>query len=347
MGKRREATQTKWQTIEKIVALLEKTLTPLAQVKHNVFLPVLGRPKREPRQCDIVIVYGAPPRETITIVEVQDRKSRLNLNTFHGWIVKMQEVGAQHLICVSSQGFPQSIIDDVAMVRGPTVRLMTLQELEEPNMGGIILGSFLVFKKPRFLLEEVLPGAKLQPIHVGKFQAISGQANLELTSDDKVFTLENGNERLSLLEMSAKVLDRELQPLLHSQGAREPDNYTLEVTLGSPAKDLYAYIKGQKYRVISLTMKWKVETEISVIPMRWLEYKQEFFDGTLAWVAYTKGEIDGKELEIQMIFKRDEHGLLQLALPRLLSVTNLSLELYSDENSWRAAINERSNKLTK
>ena len=35
--------------LKKVVALLEKILTPDATVRHNVLLPVLGRPGRSPR----------------------------------------------------------------------------------------------------------------------------------------------------------------------------------------------------------------------------------------------------------------------------------------------------------
>src|SRR4051812_9120756 len=103
--------EPKWRTIEKVVARLEEVLTPVARVEHNVFLPVIGRPNRKPRQCDIVVTSGQIPRQTITIVEVQKRKNRPNITVFHGWVEKMHEVGAQHLICVSALGFPQSIID--------------------------------------------------------------------------------------------------------------------------------------------------------------------------------------------------------------------------------------------
>ena len=118
-----------WQVVEDVAGLLEKALTPYAEVKRNVRLPVIGKTRK--RQCDIVITYGLPPRRTISIVEVQKRDRKPDITTFHGWCRKMQEVGAQHLICVSMRGYPQSIIDDVATIYGPTVRLLNLKELSD------------------------------------------------------------------------------------------------------------------------------------------------------------------------------------------------------------------------
>jgi hypothetical protein len=126
-------TNPDWKITEKIIALLEGIITPDAEVEHNVYLPVIGSQSGRKRQCDIVIKYGLEPRQSIAIVEVQKRKKLPDINTFQGWLRKMTEVGAQHLICVSALGYPKSIIEDVATKVGPTVTLTTLKELEEKN----------------------------------------------------------------------------------------------------------------------------------------------------------------------------------------------------------------------
>jgi hypothetical protein len=79
-----------------------------------------------------VIEEGTEPRQTISIVEVQKRGSKPEINDFNGWIVKMRDVGAQHLICVSALGFPVSIEEKADQI-GPTVRLLTLKQIEEDN----------------------------------------------------------------------------------------------------------------------------------------------------------------------------------------------------------------------
>lgn len=144
-----------WKLIERITALLEKSLSPSATVRHNVMLPVIGKPNRSPRQCDIVIEYGEPPRHIITIVEVQKRNRKPTITTFHGWIAKMREVGAQSLICVSALGFPKSIIDDVKTTHGPTVRLLKLEQLQEPTILDLsFVVPYMLCIKPHITLSQ-------------------------------------------------------------------------------------------------------------------------------------------------------------------------------------------------
>lgn len=126
----RKKAEPKWRTVERVVAQLESALTPTARIEHDVHLPVLGSPTGDTRQCDVVVRTGGPHRETLTIVEVQRRGRKVELNTFGGWLHKMVQVGAQHLICVSTNGFPDSVIHEAAR-RGPSVRLLTLKEVEE------------------------------------------------------------------------------------------------------------------------------------------------------------------------------------------------------------------------
>ena len=332
ISRKKSTEEPRWRIIEKIVSLLEKALTPVAQVEHDIFLPVIGRPDRRPRQCDIVITSGQPPRQTITIVEVQKRKSRPNINTFHGWIEKMREVGAQHLICVSALGFPQSIIDDVAMRYGPTVRLTTLKELEELNIAGFVLGNFLFHKKAHFLLEKFGPEVKVEP------NPSTTDLEFEFAPVEKVFSLGDSAEKLNVFELFEVFRQKELMPLLFSRGQTIPDNGSVDVTLPSSLQEnLYIYIEEIKHKVISLPMKWKIETEIFRIPLSHFEYKQEFIDSTLAWIASAKGVVEEKEITVQIVLKQDERGILQVAAARIEGVQELFLSLFVDEASWRSA----------
>ena len=126
-----EKNEKKWKLVEYVVYLLEKAISPNARVEHNVMLSDLTEAS-EKRQCDIVIRTGNPPRETITIVEVQDRTKTFDIITFDGMYEKMRKVGAQHLICVSRQNFPKSIRNE-AKRKGPTVRLVLLNDIENGN----------------------------------------------------------------------------------------------------------------------------------------------------------------------------------------------------------------------
>ena len=141
----------------------------------------------------------------------------------------MQEVGAQHLICVSALGYPQSIIDDVANRYGPAIKLMTLQELEEIKLPGLTLANYLIYRKKQFSFESIGPNIKLDPIPFFE--------NLAFNSDDKLFVLDDG-KHFDLYELTLHILNQELRPLLIDQKILEPDFGIIEVTVGSQQKDL-------------------------------------------------------------------------------------------------------------
>lgn len=116
--------------LEKVVELLERSISPNAVVQHDMQLSVIGSESGRTRQCDVVIRSNVgTPRETITIVEVQDRKTQVDINTFGGWQKKREEVDAQHLICVSRHDFPQSIKEEVAKCNN-TVKLVVFKEMD-------------------------------------------------------------------------------------------------------------------------------------------------------------------------------------------------------------------------
>jgi hypothetical protein len=91
--------------LEKLVQLIEQSLALDAIVERNVKLPILDSRIGATAQCDIVILTGKPPRETLTIVEVQDREKPVDINMFRGWQQKLQDVGAQHCIVYPDKPF--------------------------------------------------------------------------------------------------------------------------------------------------------------------------------------------------------------------------------------------------
>ena len=113
--------------LEKLVRLVEMSISPDARVEHNVDMPILNSGRGETTQCDVVIWSGKSPRETITLIEVQDRKSKVMPNDFRGWKQKVRDVGAQHLICVSKREFSKSIKEQAAK-SGGAIMLMTFKE---------------------------------------------------------------------------------------------------------------------------------------------------------------------------------------------------------------------------
>jgi hypothetical protein len=111
--------------LELVVAAIEKALEPSCVVKHDQYLPVLTSFEGHKRQCDVVICSGSERRPILTIVEVQDRNSPVNVGTYDGWVSKRDEVGANQLICVSRKPFPKSVIEK-SRQQGTRVALIEL-----------------------------------------------------------------------------------------------------------------------------------------------------------------------------------------------------------------------------
>jgi len=119
----RQKKKSSWRKMEELVGWIEQHISPNSIVELDQHLPDLNSTSGSKRQCDIVIRQGPNHRQTITIVEVQKRKKPVDINTFDGWCQKMRDVGAQHLICVSENPFPKSIVDKALRI-GPTIRLI-------------------------------------------------------------------------------------------------------------------------------------------------------------------------------------------------------------------------------
>lgn len=177
-----------WQLEEKVVALLEGHITSSASVKRNVDLPVLKSTSGRTRQCDVVIVEGNDPRKTISIVEVQKRQSKPEINEFNGWVEKMREVGAQHLICVSSAGFPRSI-EEKADEIGPSIRLLTLKELEQRKWP---IPSAICTNELEVIRYEKLLGLQMEGEHVFRVDPKNHNKPQDPDPHQKMFRLKDG-----------------------------------------------------------------------------------------------------------------------------------------------------------
>lgn len=261
---------------ERLVHLIERSIGPGAALEHDVQLPVIGSPSGRTRQCDLVIRTGSKPRDTITIVEVQDRTRPIEVNTFGGWLTKLDEVGAQHLICVSRHDFPESI-KEAATDRGNTVRLITLKEL---NAELIPLDFFnMSFEYDHFEVtkfSEVLCGTKKTEIEaLGIRDAYEDlKSRNSLTNVNARLWSLDGKEFLSMYELC-----RMFGNVPYSDG--EGDGEISFNREEEPA--LYIHVDGHFPRV-ALDFKFHWTREISIKPMSVLSYEQEDA-GTLAWVV--------------------------------------------------------------
>jgi hypothetical protein len=287
---------TGWRIAERLAALLEKSITPDAEVSHNIKLPVLGRPGRF-RQCDVVIKYGRQPRQSIAIVEVQKRSRKPDINTFHGWLRKMQQVGAQQLICVSEAGYPRSIIEEVALSIGPTVTLMTLESFEKAPYAGVVMLPFMVHTKREwdFVSTSELKYAKED----------SEGIPLDFTTEDVAFSIGREGERVSFVQLVSRVLDAT---------GDIPDGTMVDIVF--PAEnDLWVHYGSHAARV----KEWPVRVRIKLtherrpIDVAQFAYRRESIDGCLAWVASMTLIAEGTARNLNLVFRPDEHGYLQVS----------------------------------
>lgn len=123
---------------EQVVALLESRINPNAKIETNIHLPDLANPGHK-RECDVVIYEEINKRIITTIVEVQDRRSKVSIGEYTNFYQKFRDVGANRLIIVSKKEFPLSVIDK-AKIHGPAVQLINLNKLDAQafEVGSII-----------------------------------------------------------------------------------------------------------------------------------------------------------------------------------------------------------------
>lgn len=159
-----------WKEAEVVAGIFEKVLTPGARVDVDQLLPDLVT--GDLRQCDVVVRYGCRPREFMAIVEVQRRGRKPEIGDFDGWVEKMRGVGANLLICVTSAGFPESIVNSVHKKHHGAVKLVTLADLESAQWPEFLLFRSLPFEECNFEVTGVrfvcdsrnAPADKMGPI---------------------------------------------------------------------------------------------------------------------------------------------------------------------------------------
>jgi hypothetical protein len=299
-----------WKYTERIVAILEKAISPDARVEHNVQMKVIGSPSGRTRQCDVVITFGKPPRQTIAIVEVQKRKKKPDINTFHGWYHKMQEVGAQQLICVSALGYPLSIIEEVATKIGPTVKLLTLEDLAEDKT---LYGCFLI---PRL----IVPNGKWKIHDFGTIDLIGAVNSFEFILDTNIknFSVNNISERLSLNDIIRIFLNQKI--IVPPPHELSTSSQHIKIVLDDSVHEFWFHHLDCKFRI----KNWSIDLEIYYepqempIPVTNLVYKQQSIDGVMAWVSIAQFVYEEQEHEINIIFKPDDNGFLQVMFPTVM-----------------------------
>ncbi len=258
--------------LEKIVELLERSINPEAKVERNVELPIVNSKTGETTQCDIVITSGIKPRETITIVEVQNRSRKPERGQVWSWLKKLEEIDAQHLICVSKKGFPKSV-KELASQCGNKLKLVHLKEI---NVESIPLDMLeMHFQYEDFKIDSILEQEaeiKISGIDLDVYDLDEKKINLSgIKYTDRIFS----RDRSKLLSLSE--LCSELVPTLMKNGKGE--NRLLIKEANGPLYLLYEKV----FLSIEIDVKFKWSKKIFEIPVNILAYEQDEY-GALAWL---------------------------------------------------------------
>jgi hypothetical protein len=252
-----------WFKLEQLIKVIENSIDPTSRVEHDVMLPSLTSGIGSKRQCDLIIRTGNPPRETITLVEVQRRNKKVDILVFDGWIQKMREIGAQHLICVSISGFPDSIKDRAKQLGG-TVRLILFTNPDIKTLPIKIFGFNYSFSEYSFSYKSEV---KIKGLDHNKkiFQ------NLKFHTDDKIF---HGTDK-----MGTSISDL-INIYLQKNNITEAGQRLVQ--LPEDGDRLFIKVKGKLAR-IKLLCDIDFQVKKEDVPVDLWNYEQ-VGDGTLAWM---------------------------------------------------------------
>jgi hypothetical protein len=287
---------------EKIVELIEKAISPESIIERDVQMPILNSTQGSSTQCDIVIRTGNFPRETITLIEVQDRNSKIKPNDFRGWKQKLLDVGAQHLICVSRQNFPESIKEQAALT-GNSIRLITLNN----SLDEIPINLFTksVFKILHFNIKEIekmkIHFSQSQMYSLGLIDSINNLNSYIKNINSKIFSY-NQKDLISLYDIINNLVKD-----------KESENY------GSVSFDVDFditpfYLKYKEFYLkcwIESTVVW--ESKIENFPFTFLNYNQIGY-GPIAWYMEANYNSDNKSawVKIPIIKKENRFQISQI-----------------------------------
>jgi len=288
--------EPKWKFIERTVAVLEHMLAPGSKVAHNQTLYELV--SGLPRQCDAVVWYGAPPRQTLAaIVEVQDRASKVGLQDFEAWCAKREKLGAQRLICVSCEGYTEDV-EAAANSMGNIVTLMTLCEKDQrpPFVAGTVFASHM----------QVLHYRDAKVTYAEKLPTKAG------TVGEKMFELVDGGDKVSLDDLATFALRKGVAKDVQRQSVDDAFydlNYRLE--FGAAGQRLVFKEVEQTFSVWEVQVTDRMEEVHQSLDTTPLAYEQKSENGTLVYILFGRGSYHGKEFYTQQPFRVLPNGRIQ------------------------------------
>lgn len=294
---------------EKIVTILEQHIDHNAKVSCDVFLPIIAHPEIGPRQIDVLIETGTSSRPTYSIVEVQDRKSKPTPTEFSGWLDKMREVGAQHLICVTKAGYPKSIIQKATKI-GPNVRLFTLKQLE--NLDGNMLPPSIMGNKIEHVTYEKLDGLSVIPEHL--FQ-MHPDINLKNLPDPhyKMFMPYPNKEFVSATDVTDWHLFA--NPKNMKELPKNDEKFTLKYGYDCDQKKPWRF-KSKNGSIGIKRFDIQIQLRIKEFPIDWEQnqYKQ-LGHGEVGWLLKGKADIKGNNTTVYIPLRKESDELYYAGQP--------------------------------
>lgn len=282
--------------LEKLVQLIEKSIDPNARVERDIQMPILNSRIGATTQCDIVIRTGTPPRETITIFEIQDRNYQVKPNDFRGWLQKLDDVGAQHLICVSRKEFPESIKEQ-AVLSGNKVHLIKISSLETDLIPLEILNLQQSYRDFNLLsIGEIKVYFYINSEN--EKSEIDAFNSTVINVNEPIFSF-NMKDRITIYQMcrNAIITDEE-----YSNGKN-----TLRLNFNNE-QNLYIHINND-YHLIAFEIDFEWENRITKIPYSVLAYEQDS-QHILAWIIEAFYESPKGNVWIKIPLKKHEERYL-------------------------------------
>ena len=272
--------------LEIIVSMIEKSISPDSTVGQNIFLPVLNSRSNRMRQCDVVITSGSNARKTVTLVEVQDRTSKVSIGTFCDWLEKLKEVGANHLICISRLEFPESI-KEKAMLEGNRVLLIHLKELLPEKLPLGLLSFHMSYENVSI---TNVRNIKCQ-IEPGSFKDKSLAPDFSYLGD-KVWS-KNKKDIISLIEV--------IEPILKEKHKDGVDTITDSINLTfKDDKRLMLYFSADNDFVkVGVSIELDYIYDVHYCPLSVSSYKQ-MDSGVLAWVFEVNKETSQGKIKLKI-----------------------------------------------
>ncbi|MHA1128647.1 MAG: hypothetical protein ACTSRN_06830 [Alphaproteobacteria bacterium] len=298
---------------EKVVTILERHIDQKAKVSCDVMMPVISNPALGKRQVDVLIETGTKDRPTRTIVEVQDRKSKPSRLEFDGWLEKMREVGAQHLMCVTSAGFPNSIVEKASTI-GPTVRLFTLEQLEEAR--GALLPPTIMSNQMLVVAYEKLQAVQVVPIHPVQLHP-SLDPSISPDPHAKIFHPHGSQVPVSTTDVVDFHLFRFPKNIeeLPQDGTKFTLKFGYDVSSDAPWKFIEAngWVELKRFDVI-------INLRIHTHPIEWEHHAYEQIgSGEKGWILKGTTNYDGKETLVYLPLRKEGNGLYSAGRATALS----------------------------